>query len=99
MLPIINFGIVILRAMVDLFNVIGGCGVVLVMSAYTLIQTGKVRADQFIFPALNFFGTLLILVSLLKHWSLPAVIQEVLWLWISAYGMFMVVLKNEKTKK
>jgi hypothetical protein len=81
--------------MTDIFNIIGIVGVVFVVGAYILIQAGKITAEQMIYPALNFFGAMGILISLFEHWNLPAVVIQTIWLWISAYGIFTIGLKEE----
>ncbi len=68
----------------DLFGIIG---VVLILVSYMLLQLEKLSATSFSYSATNGLGALLILVSLMYDFNLPAFIIEAFWLLISIYGV------------
>ena len=75
----------------------GLAGVALLLVAYGLLQSGKIKSSQMVYPVLNFTGAGLILVSLIKDWNLSAFVIEVCWMAISLYGM-LDILKNKGEK-
>ncbi len=68
----------------DLFSIIG---VVLILVSYMLLQLERLSATSFSYSATNGVGALLILVSLMYDFNLPAFIIEAFWLLISIYGV------------
>ncbi len=68
----------------DLFGMIG---VVLFLISYMLLELEKLLATSFLYSATNGVGALLILVSLMYDFNLPAFIIEAFWLLISIYGV------------
>lgn len=69
-------------------DVVGIVGVVLILSAYLLISTGKWTAVSMIFQSFNFIGAWFILFSLYFHWNLASVVIEIAWILISMLGMY-----------
>jgi hypothetical protein len=66
---------------------IGIAGSALIVLAYFQNQRGRLRSDDWRFPALNLAGAALILFSLFFAWNLPSVVMEAFWLAISLYGL------------
>jgi len=79
-----------------LFNIIGTVGVVCVLMAYFLLQVEKLKSDSLKYLLLNFFGALLLVISLIWAWNLPAFIVEACWVLISLFGIIKV-LRRQKT--
>jgi len=79
-----------------LADIVGIIGVSLVIQAYLLIQIGKVTIKSNIYLYSNFFGSLMILVSLFFHWNLASVVIEVTWLLISIYGIIRKLTQKSK---
>ena len=77
-----------------LTDVIGLAGVSLVVGTYFLTQTGKMRVDEPLYPGLNAFGAVLILVSLQATPNLASVVIEVFWLGISLVGLVRALRKS-----
>lgn len=69
-------------------DVVGLIGVGLVLFAYMLLQTNKWTSKDFSFSITNFIGSVCILFSLFFHWNLSSVVIEIMWLLISAYGVW-----------
>ena len=68
-------------------DLLGMIGVVLILVSYLLLQLEKLPATSFLYSATNGVGALLILVSLMYDFNLPAFIIEAFWLLISIYGV------------
>lgn len=71
----------------DLFTLAGIAGTALFLSAYFANQQGWLMAEDWRYPLANLVAAMLILVSLMTAWNLPAAIIEVLWAVISLYGL------------
>ena len=77
-------------------NIIGVIGVFFVLSAYFLMQVGRVRHDGIFFSAINLIGSSFILVSLYFDRNLASIIIEISWFLISLFGTVMAVLRAKK---
>ena len=54
---------------------------------YFLNQKGRLRSEDWRFPAMNLLGSVLVIVSLFYHPNLPSAAIEVFWSLISIYGI------------
>lgn len=70
------------------FDVVGTVGVALGLSAYFLLQAGKLRSEQLLYSLMNLAGATLIGISLLNKWNFAAFVLEAAWALISIYGIF-----------
>jgi hypothetical protein len=68
-------------------DIIGLLGVSLVIAAYCLLQTGRVTSVSPFYLYSNFWGSVMLLISLLYNWNLASVSIEIMWLIISIYGI------------
>lgn len=87
-----------------IFDLIGCIGTVIILITYYLLQARKLSPTSLTYSFFNFLGALLILVSLMHNWNLPAVLMEIAWIVISLYGIIKDILapapeSEEKTKK
>lgn len=73
--------------METLLNLVGIAGVAMVLTAYLLLQTGRLTPERLLYPLLNIFGSLLIIASLTVAWNLPSFVIQCCWIAISLYGM------------
>lgn len=71
----------------DVFTMAGICGTGLIVAAYLANQQGRLGSDDWRYPSANLIGALLILISLITAWNLPAAIIECFWAAISIYGL------------
>jgi hypothetical protein len=78
------------------FDLVGSVGVVLIVFAYVLLQTEKIKSDQVIYSLLNAAGSGLIVFSLLFNFNFSAFVVEILWVLISLYGILKFILKRRK---
>ena len=68
-------------------DIIGCVGTLIILVAYALLQARRLEADGILYSLLNVLGAAMILVSLYHVWNMAAVVMEVTWLIISAYGL------------
>lgn len=76
-------------------DLVGLVGVVLILSAYALLQGGRLAVRSPIYSAMNLVGSGLILFSLTVDFNLPSAIIEGAWTLISIYGL--AVALRERT--
>jgi len=69
------------------YNLIGMIGVVMVLVTYFLLQIERLSAKSFHYSFFNFLGSILILISLAYTWNLSSGVIEIVWLFISAFGV------------
>ena len=79
-------------------NVLGVIGVFLVLLAYILLQTDKMKAGWISYSLLNALGSGLILISLYFYWNLASGVIEVAWFIISLYGLIKSTYKHYRVK-
>ena len=65
----------------------GLLGVLLILLAYFLLQSGRLRGDALLFQLTNALGALGILISLLYAFNLSAFVMEAAWFAVSIYGI------------
>jgi hypothetical protein len=78
-----------------LFDVTGFIGVLLIVTAYLLLQLEKLPSSSPRYSVLNAAGALLIIVSLTFKFNLSAFIVEVFWLLISLFGLMKSLLSRD----
>ena len=57
----------------------------LIVLAYYLTQTEKIKPSDLIFTHINLAGSVSLLISLLVHFNLASFILEIVWISISLY--------------
>ena len=72
----------------NLFDLAGFIGVLLIVIAYLLLQLDKLRSSSPSCSLLNAVGALLIIVSLIFKFNLSAFIVEAFWIFISLLGLW-----------
>ncbi|MEK7266684.1 MAG: hypothetical protein AAB227_11370 [Pseudomonadota bacterium] len=85
-------------ALLTVPDLVGYCGVALVVGTYFLSQVGKMDATRTLYPALNAIGALLILFSLVHRPNPPSIVIEFFWLVISIVGLVRRTLKKRALK-
>ena len=68
-------------------DAVGNIGAAVLVVAYLLLQTGRIRTEQLVYSVLNGVGAALIIVSLTVELNKSAMIIEVFWLLLSLYGI------------
>ncbi|NKQ41066.1 MAG: hypothetical protein HF962_05805 [Sulfurovum sp.] len=79
----------------DIFQWLGFAGMLFIVYAYFLLQTGKDTIASFRYQILNLIGAILLTISLLVHFNLGSMLIEIFWIIITIYGM----MKNRSPKK
>jgi hypothetical protein len=74
--------------MESLFTGLGLVGVVVVLVAYGLLTSGRLRAEDVRYPLLNLLGALLLLVSLIAQWNLAGFIANSMWFLIALVSLW-----------
>ena len=72
-------------------DLIGYAGVALILSAYALLQTGKLQSSALAYSVLNGLGAVGVLISLWFDPNLPSIVIESAWLMISLFGIYRAV--------
>ena len=72
----------------NLFDLAGFIGVLLIVIAYLLLQLDKLPSSSPSYSLLNAVGALLIIVSLIFKFNLSAFIVEAFWFFISLLGLW-----------
>ena len=75
-------------------DIVGLIGVGMMLAAYALSASGRVRADAW--PALttNLIGAVMVLWSLLHAFNLSAFIMESAWAIVALFGLIKLALKR-----
>jgi len=81
---------------VDLFDLAGFVGVLLIVIAYLLLQLEKLPSSSLSFSLLNASGSLLIALSLFFKFNLSAFLIEVFWFLISLIGLARWIIARKK---
>lgn len=72
---------------IELHDVAGTAGVVLIVVSYFLLQIGRMRNDSLSFSVSNAVGAALIILSLTFEFNASAFLVEFFWLLISLVGV------------
>ncbi|HYW77352.1 MAG TPA: hypothetical protein VFA48_12150 [Gammaproteobacteria bacterium] len=78
-------------------NIIGLAGSASVLTAYLLLQLGRLGRTDLAFLLLNLFGAAGILYSLAFAFNLSATLIEAVWFAISLYGLARYLLRKRGT--
>ncbi|MDH3492440.1 MAG: hypothetical protein OEM82_02735 [Acidobacteriota bacterium] len=78
-----------------LYDIVGSAGVTLIIAAYFLLQTKKIKTGNPMYFLINGIGAALILLSLCFDFNFPAFIVEFFWLLISLYGIGKYFISRE----
>lgn len=68
-------------------DILGTIGVAVIVLAYILLQTERLRSEQLAYSMMNAVGAALILISLYYDFNFPSFVVEAFWLVISLYGI------------
>jgi hypothetical protein len=77
----------VLATTMNLFDVAGFIGVLLIVIAYLLLQLDKLPSSSLSFSLMNAGGSLMIILSLLFKFNASAFLIEVFWFLISLLGL------------
>lgn len=80
-------------------NLVGMLGVFFVLAAYLFLQLSLWGANDFLFSLFNFIGSAFVLFSLFFNWNFASATIEIIWLFISLYGILMKFSSQLFSKK
>lgn len=69
------------------FDIAGFVGVVLIVTAYLLLQLNRLPSTAPVYSLLNAVGAALVMVSLVFDFNLAAFLMEAFWFLISLFGL------------
>ena len=73
--------------MANLIEFIGWAGAALVLAAYALVSTGRVRAQSWTYQLLNIGGAVGLVLNSWWYGAIPSVVVNVLWVGIGVYAL------------
>jgi hypothetical protein len=68
-------------------EVIGWAGAALILGAYALLSTGKLRADTVVYHLMNIFGAAGFVVNSGWNGALPSAAMNLVWIGIGFYAV------------
>jgi hypothetical protein len=74
--------------MIDLPDMLGILGATMSIYCYARVQWKRDYAKNIGFSFWNFVGTVLILVSLAYHWNMALFVSNIVWAFVSLYGVY-----------
>jgi hypothetical protein len=81
-----------------LYNAIGSVGVIVLLSAYFLLQTERLQAYSLNYSLLYLLGSGMILISLLYDFNLPSFLIKLSWAVISMMGILPWFKQSQRVK-
>lgn len=82
--------------MIMVAELLGVVGVAAITATYFLLNAGKMNANDWAYPLINFVGASFIIWSLTIEWNLSAFLMETSWAVISLYGVVKTIQKPRK---
>ena len=81
------------------YDMVGSAGVAMIIAAYILLQTERLKSGNPIYSSLNALGAALVIFSLYYDFNFSAFIVEFFWLLISLYGLGIYLFAGETREK
>jgi len=78
----------------DLPDIVGVIGVLMMLAAYAAGQLGRLKMDQAPALLMNLAGALLVLASLVYRFNLSAFLMESAWAIVALFGLAKLALKR-----
>ena len=69
-------------------DVVGWCGALIVLLAYTLVSTRRVEGDSVLFQVLNISGAALLLANTFYWGAYPSAFVNIIWIGIGGYALY-----------
>jgi hypothetical protein len=85
--------------LINMADIIGLVGVCCFLYAYLLLQSMKTGATSAKYLMLNLVGAILVMISLIFDWNLPAFLLEAAWASISMYGIYKHIYLPKRNAK
>ena len=81
--------------MITLPDIIGLCGVALLITTYGLLQFDRIDPKGFWYSFNNMCVAILVTVSLVYNFNLASMVIELFWFLLSVYGLWKWQKKND----
>ena len=81
---------------IEWYDIVGTSGVVIILVAYFLLQTERMKSVDLLYSVLNLIGAAFITISLLYDFNLSAFIIELFWIALSFYGILRYISAKRK---
>lgn len=81
--------------MITLPDIIGLCGVALLITTYGLLQFDRIDPKGFWYSFNNMCVAILVTVSLIYNFNLASMVIELFWFLLSVYGLWKWRKKND----
>lgn len=69
------------------YDIVGNIGVFFIIFSYFLLQSQKIKSTDINYSIMNGGGSVFVLISLFYDYNLSAVVIQVFWIILSAYGI------------
>ncbi|MFT4179352.1 MAG: hypothetical protein QM612_07805 [Thermomonas sp.] len=69
------------------YDWVGIAGTLMILSAFYLLQAGRIHGNRITYQLLNLFGAAGVLVSLWGKFNISVFLLEVAWVLVSLYGI------------
>lgn len=76
-----------MKLTIDIF---GWVGMIMVVFAYFLVSTDKVKAQSYVFQAINVIGSIFIGMNALYYGALPSVGLNIVWCLIGVFTLIKI---------
>jgi hypothetical protein len=77
-------------------DVIGWCGALLIIAAYALLSTGRLKAESLAYHLMNILGAAGFVVNSGWNGALPSAAMNVVWIGIGMYALFQLRAPRRK---
>jgi multidrug transporter EmrE-like cation transporter len=79
------------------YDIVGNIGVFFIIFSYFLLQSEKIKSTDINYSIMNGGGSVLVLISLFYDYNLSAVVIQVFWIILSAYGIIKALSDRKKS--
>ena len=69
-------------------DIIGWTGALLVLYAYFMVSTGRLRPDSWLFQATNISGAFALALMTFYHHAYPSTVVNIIWIFIGLFSLF-----------
>jgi len=83
----------------DIYSILGWIGMVLLILAYFLLSTKRVKSNYVLYHLLNLFGATGIVISALVTQSWPAMTLNIVWFVIAIFSIYEILSTKHPYKE
>ncbi|HYN10510.1 MAG TPA: hypothetical protein VES67_24190 [Vicinamibacterales bacterium] len=73
--------------MTVVIDIVGWAGAVLVLAAYALVSTNRVRAQSWAYQGLNIAGAVGLVINSAWNGAIPSAVVNIVWIGIGLYAL------------